>query len=308
MLESFVNLKQINERPWLFFVWAMVVTSVAILVAVQLSFYIFVQGTSINLTGMFAVLFTVIPSVFFVTVLIKREEATEEEYVKKRYHESAFWERHARDIFIFLLYFAGVTLAFAMWALILPEGTFVVQVSKICQINPGFPGCSGITGAATEIAGGASGQMGSTFAIFYNNMQVMFFSFLFAFIFGAGAVFIIVWNASILGVYIGEISSHILDIPGLSLAFIAHGVPEIAGYIAAALAGGIISVAIIRRHGSDVMSKVVFDAILVLIFAMFSILCGALIEAGGGTIYFWACLVIWWGTFLYMLLRFFLKL
>jgi len=87
---------------------------------------------------------------------------------------------------------------------------------------------------------------------------------------------------------------------------ILHGVPEIAGYVAAALAGGLISAAIIRRHGSKVLTRVLYDAILIIIFAVFSIVCGAFIEASTG-IFFWGALVLWWGVFVYMLFRFFLK-
>ena len=299
MLESLMNFEQMNKRPWMVFFWALAICSVAILVAMQLNFHINVSGVDINLTGMFAVLFTVIPSVFFVTMMIKREEAIEEEYIKKHYHESVFWERHSKDLLVFLFYFAGITLAFSIWTMYLPADAFVVQVAKINQIH-------GLTGAASGTSGMAT-SVSTIYNIFSNNMQVMFFSFLFAFIFGAGAVFIIVWNASILGVYIGNLSSSIAHIPGISMLFIAHGVPEIGGYIAAALAGGLISVAIIRRHGTKVLNTVIYDAILILVFAVFSIGCGAVIEAGSGLI-FVGGLVAWWGAFIYMLLRFFLKL
>lgn len=299
MLESFVNFKEVNQRPWLAFIWALVICSVAILVSIQLSFHINVSQVSVNLTGIFAVLFTVIPSVYFMTMLIKREEAMEEEYIKKHYHETEFWERHVKDLMIFLFYFAGVTLAFSVWTMLLPGDSFIVQVAKINQIH-------GLSGAASA-TGFAASPLADMSAVFYNNMQVLFFSFLFGFIFCGGAVFIIVWNASILGVYIGRLAESLLHIPGISALFIAHGVPEIGGYIAAALAGGLISVAIVRRHGQDVISRVILDAILVLMFALFSVFCGAMIEATAG-IYFWLFLTVWWGTFIYMLLRFLMKL
>jgi len=306
MLESFINFKEINERPWLVFVWAFIVSSVAILVSMWLSFHVLISGINVDLTGLFAVIFTIIPSVFFVTLLIKREEALEEEYIKKHYHDDRFWERHSRDLMIFLLFFAGITLAFAFWYVILPatwsmlfgaeilsENVFMVQVSKISQIR-------GLAGSATELHP-------QFLPIFANNMQVMFFSFLFSFIFGAGAVFIIAWNASILGIAIGQISESLWYIPTVSMGFVLHGVPEIAGYLAAALAGGLLSAAIIRGHGSEVLKKVLRDAVLILLFAFFSIICGAVIEASGGMI-FLGSLVLWWGAFIYMIMRFFFKL
>jgi uncharacterized membrane protein SpoIIM required for sporulation len=292
MLESFVHFKEINDRPWLIFIWGFVICTVAILISAQLWFQVNISNVSVNLTGLFAVIFTIIPSVFFVTLMIKREEALEEDYIKKHYHESKFFERHVRDFVIFLYFFAGVTLAFAFWYMILSGDTFIVQVAKINQMR-------GLGGAATSIHPNFS-------AILANNLNVMFFSFMFSFILGAGAVFIIVWNASILGVAIGKDAASIIDIPAISSLYVLHGVPEIAGYIAAALAGGLISAAIIRRHGSKVLSKVLYDALMIIMFAVFSVVCGAFIEASTG-LYFWASLVIWWGVFAYMLIRFFVK-
>jgi len=292
MLESFVNFKEINERPWMVFVWGFIISTVAVLISAQLWFHVNVSNVEVNLTGLFAVIFTIIPSVFFVTIMIKREEALEEEYIKKHYHESRFFERHVKDFIIFLYFFAGVTLAFAFWFMILTGSTFIVQVSKINQMR-------GMTGAVTGIDP-------SFISILSNNLNVMFFSFMFSFILGAGAVFIIVWNASILGVAIGKDAASILHIPAISSLYVLHGVPEIAGYIAAALAGGLISAAVIRRHGSRVLSKVIYDAMLIVIFAVFSVVCGAFIEASGG-MFFWTALCLWWGVFVYMLIRFFIK-
>jgi len=274
MLESFVDFDEIEKRPWVIFFWSLVLTSIAILVANQLWFHINISGINVNLTGIFSVMFTVIPSVFFVTMVIKREEALEEEHIKKHYFGGGwFWQRHEKDLIVFLLYFTGVTLAFTIWSMILPGDAFLVQTAKINQIH-------GLTGAATGALSGASSasQASIFYSIFMNNMQVMIFAFLFSFIFGAGAVFILVWNASILGVYIGQLTKHFLDIPVVSLSFIPHGVPEIAGYIMAGLAGGLISAAVIRRHGSKVLSVVVTDAIKIMIVAFVLILLAAGIE------------------------------
>jgi uncharacterized membrane protein SpoIIM required for sporulation len=239
------------------------------------------------------------------TILIKKEERFEEDEIKKHYHETQFWERHVNDFMIFLLFFAGVTLAFAFWYLVLPgvwgglfgteiaaKDAFVVQVSKINQMR-------GMAGAATELSP-------YFYPILTNNLNVMIFSFIFSFIFGAGAAFIIVWNASILGVAIAKDAKSVFDIPSLSFLYVMHGVPEIAAYVSAALAGGLISAAIIRRHGSDILGRVVIDAFFILMFSVFSVVCGALIEASTGAI-FWGATILWWGAFVYMLLRFFFK-
>ena len=101
--------------------------------------------------------------------------------------------------------------------------------------------------------------------IFFNNFKVLAFSILFSFVYGAGAIFILVWNATVIGAAIGNfiranMSSytsslglmeagnyfHVVSL-GL-LKYSIHGVPEIMAYFYGGLAGGILSVAIIRKH------------------------------------------------------------
>ncbi|MBN2566998.1 stage II sporulation protein M [Candidatus Woesearchaeota archaeon] len=95
--------------------------------------------------------------------------------------------------------------------------------------------------------------------IILNNLQLLLFIFLTSFIFGAGALFALIWNASIIGVFVGAsmrgLSGTLPPLAayahslGLSLWTIAlHGVPEMLGFFIGALSGGIVSVAVVR-HG-----------------------------------------------------------
>ena len=92
MIESLVNLDDMEKKPILTFVWAIIVNSVAMVAASQIRS---IQGIDF---GFFAVLFTIIPSVYFITLLIRREEKIEEREFKKG--KSSFWEIHGRDIMI----------------------------------------------------------------------------------------------------------------------------------------------------------------------------------------------------------------
>ena len=93
----------------------------------------------------------------------------------------------------------------------------------------------------------------------------MFFSFIFAFFYGAGAVFILAWNAAVVGTAIGSFArgaiasvANELGLVGVGgylsayslglMRYLTHGWLEILAYFTAALAGGIISLAIMR-HG-----------------------------------------------------------
>jgi uncharacterized membrane protein SpoIIM required for sporulation len=262
MLESLLSFKEVNDKPYLMAVWSFIICCIAVLISSQIPLAI--PGTN---SGFLVVLFTIVPSVYFITALIKREEELEESYINKHYM-NRFWARHEKDVMMLLFFFLGLTLAFSVWSLALSQNFFSAQVDKINEIQ----GLSvSIVGKATEL---------DTFVkIFNNNMQVLFFSFLFSFIFGAGAIFIIAWNASVLGVYIGQLSKHIWQIPIISLSFLPHGLPEIAGYLAAGLAGGLLSAAIIRKNTSKVLRIVSLDCLKIMVIAVLLILGGAGIEA-----------------------------
>jgi uncharacterized membrane protein SpoIIM required for sporulation len=101
---------------------------------------------------------------------------------------------------------------------------------------------------------------------------------LFAFIFGSGAIFILIWNASVIGTAIGnfmrtEIASianlfgfdkiaHYFQIISLGLLrYSIHGIPEILAYFIGGLAGGIISIAIIRHDfGTKKFETILLDS------------------------------------------------
>ena len=271
MLENLLSLEEIRKDPLLMLVWALIIGTVGILVSLQVSYKIPGGAVDFDLTGLFAVIFVIIPSIPFITLLIQREEQMEEEAIEHHYSQK-FWDKHGKDIMVLLFYFAGITLSFAIWSFMLPEGTFQVQIAKINDIRGlGEVIEDGFTGLAAD-------KYGSFIAILLNNMQVMMFAFIFSFAFGAGAIFIIVWNAAILGVFIGELSKSLLDVPIVSLLFIPHGLPEIAGYLFAGVAGSIISAALIRKMPMRTLEIIIIDAFKMLSIAALLILIAAGIE------------------------------
>ena len=140
-------------------------------------------------------------------------------------------------------------------------------------------------------------QQFSTFSkILFNNIKVLSFAVLFAFVYGAGAIFILTWNASVIGTAIGSfIRSNLSQYAGLLgfekfssyfnvvsiglLRYILHGIPEILAYFYGGLAGGIISVAIIKKHYKDEkFSHILFDISELLIISISFLLVAAFIE------------------------------
>ncbi len=263
MIESLLNIDEIERKPYLMFVWAAVLGSAAVLVSNTIGYQI--QGAlNMNLSGLFVVLFAVFPAAYIITLLINNEEAIEEDAIS-RHLKKSFWQMHEKYIMAMLFFFFGLSVTIAVWTMVLPSSFFQVQMLKINQIQG-------------KITGDAATSMAAFNKIFSNNMQVMSFSFIFSFVFGAGAIFVIVWNAAILGVYIGQISKSLWHIPLVSLGFLPHGIPEIAAYLLAGLAGGLISAAIIRGHHIKIVEKVGLDGLKLMVLAVFMVLIAAFVE------------------------------
>ncbi len=284
MLESVLNFKEISKNPHLAFLWAFIVTCVAIVISLQLSYEIHLgSGQIFSLTGIFSVVFTIIPLVYLITYAIKKEEKTEEEEIIHHYTEKNILERHFYDILFFLFVFLGVTMAYAMFSFLLPESVFQIQLLKINELQGSISGNILIksTSYITEFFTGAvAANPGASFyMILINNLKVLGFAFVFSLLYGAGAVFIIVWNASILGVYIGYLAENITHLPVVALSFLPHGLPEIAGYLFAGMSGGILSASLIRRHSMEITKKIFFDCLILLAIGAVLIIGAAYIEA-----------------------------
>lgn len=285
MLESIIKLGEIEERPWILFLWSLLISSVGVLFSVQLSYVVRFSGTTLNLTGIFSVLFTIIPSVYFLTLYLKRQEGMDERDIEHHYSKG-FWVRHDRSILAFMFFFAGLTASYAFWSYILPPDTFQIQTMKVQDIRAMagsfFGGTSVVGDYMSALAAGD--EYTSFVRVLTNNMQVMGFAFIFSLLFGAGAVFIIVWNASILGVYIGRLSETVAHIPLSALPFLPHGIPEIGGYLIAGIAGGMISAAVIRGHKKTIVAGIFRDSMKMLALALIFVFLGALIETAEFTI------------------------
>jgi uncharacterized membrane protein SpoIIM required for sporulation len=112
----------------------------------------------------------------------------------------------------------------------------------------------------------------------------------FSFVYGAGAVFFLGWNASVIGVLIGkDIVQYSATHGGLialgvaanrALGLVPHGLFEALGYFVAATAGGIIGAAVSKkRHLKGETMLIAKDVAIMLLYAFGLIAIGALVEA-----------------------------
>ncbi|MDO8480185.1 MAG: stage II sporulation protein M [Nanoarchaeota archaeon] len=277
VIESLLYPTKAERRPWkMFFVGILYNT-----IAVFLALWIFNKQASFA-----AVFFTVLAAVPLIYNTLKFEEAKD----LKTDSEKTLLHEHNRAIWILSAFFLGVVVSSVAWYVFLPQETvnsaFAEQIKTISQINNQVS--SNVTGFA------ASPDL--LFRIFFNNLKVTIFTVLFAFIYCVGSVFIFTWNATVIAVAIGNsIRGGLAEAAtsaGLAkaaeyfgafsygfLRYAIHGIPEILAYFYAGIAGGIISVAVIRNHFSGShASTILLDASELLLISLGFLVVGAVFE------------------------------
>lgn len=229
-------------------------------------------------SGFIVIAFCIMFTLPFMYFLINQEEE-EDESTEGIY---SVWKAHGDALYAFMWLFLGMLIAFSFWNIVLEDpNLFNAQLETYCQINsPGnIQGCVerySFEDSATITGGMMTNRESRFFSILENNIYVMIFTLLFSLIFGAGAIFVLAWNASVISTAITVFAkSEIASIPFGILRYMIHGLPEIAAYFITALAGGIFGVGIIRNGMKDhrflrVLENtflLLFTAILILIFA-----------------------------------------
>ena len=241
--------------------WMFVIGSIVSVVCIFIAFWVF--PSKIGLFTVFLITFAMAP--FMCNLMIHEEVETEQEIEKKV--KLNFFQRHSDILKVYMAFFAGMIFSLSILFIVLPENTvktiFEDQISEINLIR------------------GSAAFPSSFQKIIFNNIGVLFLSFLFAFLFGAGAIFILAWNASILAAAIGLVAKSLGGLKGLPSAvmtFLPHGSFEIMAYFIAGIAGGLISAVILRRK-SKWFWIVTQDGFKLIAVSIFLLIIGAVIES-----------------------------
>lgn len=276
VLESLLNPFQLKKRPWEIFIVGMVYTAVAFF----LSYFVFRDGA--GLLMVFLIVLATVPTLY---TTIKHEEEIDLAYDK----EIFMLKEHTKVIIFLLCLFLGITFSMVLSYVFLPSGVvdsvFMLQQNAIANVIRTVNDDTILTGDITKIS-----LFGN---IFINNIKVLFFCLVFSFLYGTGAMFILTWNASVIATAMGtfvknELSSaaHLVGFPFLSVYFSAttfsffrymtHGAIEIAAYFIAGLAGGIISIALIKHNLKE--DKVLVDALDLILISLGFLVAAAFVE------------------------------
>jgi len=278
MLEMLINPKKVQGHPWEMFFIGLFYASLSIL----LVHWIFGQDiVLVKYSGIFVVTFTVMFSLPFVYYTIKLEE----EKISPEKKEITLLKEHKKAIYVFLWLFVGFVVAFSFWGILLSsDDLFKAQIETYCLINrpTNIEGC--VTQYTENSANSISSSFGSppssVFVIFFNNIYVLISTLLFSLIFGAGVIFILAWNATVIAAAVGIFTnSQLSSIPFGLLRYLLHGIPEIASYFVVALAGGIVSAAVIKHEfNTPKFWEVIRDSLSLIVISVLVLFIAALLE------------------------------
>jgi len=274
VLELLINPQKAEKTPWAMFFFGFVYASVGAF----LSLWIFGKYASLVM-----VFLTVLACIYLLQGILAVEEEKDIAISKER----TLLKEHGKALSLFMFLFLGFMAAYSLWYVLLPSGwvqnLYGAQIETIRQVN----------GMGTGSAIDGTSRLGK---IFFNNLKVLFFSILFAFFYGAGAVFILAWNASVVGAAIGNFvrtelatitkgiglvaAGSYFSIYSLGLLrYMTHGLFEILAYFMAALGAGIISIAVIKHDvGSEKFTHIIIDSLDLIIISIAILFFAALVE------------------------------
>jgi len=276
VLESLTNPFNAEKRPSSLIFLGFLYSSLAAF----LSLWIFRQYSS--LIVVFLTTMAAVPLIYNIIKMEEEKDLTD-------LNEHFLFKEHTKALKAFMFLFLGITLALSFWYVVLPSGTisilFESQSSTINAIN-----------SPNMVSAKASSSLNVFFHIFSNNLKVLVFCILFSFLYGVGAIFILTWNASVVSTAIGNyIRSGIASIAAMGGAlkiasyfkvislglfkYSIHGIPEIFAYFMAGLAGGIISIAVIRHDfGTRKFEHIVLDSADLILVSLLILFIAALLE------------------------------
>lgn len=253
VLERLLEAKYYRKKPISIFIFSTIVS----LISIFISYFVFKEST-----GLFIIVLISLVLVTFINSMFRYEEIETEQLGARQ----NLIQRHGDIISAFAAMFLGMVLAMSFAFIILPddvvENIFNEQIREVNKIQGYF-------------------TFGNQFLeIIANNISVLTLSFLFSFLLGTGAILILSWNASVLSAAIGLIAKSLGGIRGVPVAvltFLPHGIFELTAYFIGAIAGGLISVALVRKS-SKKFWFVIQDSLKLLAISLILLIIGGIVE------------------------------
>jgi uncharacterized membrane protein SpoIIM required for sporulation len=270
VLEDLFSAGWVRRRPYLAFVFGFFFTLISFLLSA-----LFFKST-MSVAMIFLTTLLLIPTLI---MLLRMEEKVERKYGLKNFF------RNHKDIFeVYLFSFLGVFVAFVVIGLGMysrPESysqLFDFQ-NRFLEFRQGID--KGVI--QSFVQGSIQPTISQVMGIFANNLLVVVICFVLSFFYGASAIFLIILNGSVFASFIvlviKTISENVAHGIQAFLFLMIHLVPEVSGFLLAAIAGGVASKAVIvEKKGSKAFKNVFKDATMMLLIAIGLVLLSAVLE------------------------------
>ncbi len=286
VVESLFSGREMRHHPVFMFFVALLASGLGIATA-----YALFPGQSSPL----AIAFCTIGLVHLILQLTRHEENAE---IRHPGNPLSFGLRHGRVIKVFAWMFIGLLVAYGIWYALLPAD---IRARVFSEQEKTLSGIDSLRESLTGQFSGSPSTCGRSQACWFevillNNAGVLLAAVLLSFVWGAGAVFLIGWNASVLGVILGRDILALLHaysnfgffnfVPAFVHAIanasglLPHGIFEATGYFMGSLAGGIISAGISSRiFRTRAFMRIALDALVLIGIALGILAIGAFVEA-----------------------------
>lgn len=271
VFEQLYSPSWIREKPFFAFIMGVCYTSVS----VGISLLLFPEDPS-----MAAVFLTTIVLIPTLNKLLSKEEKDVAKHEYKEFKIKNFYEEHKEIILIYFFLFLGVLLIFGLFNVLMPTAAREYIFNKQ------------LFAYEFEMTTGSAVNVDYARFLLSRNIVVLFVCFIFSLVYGSGAILLIAWNAAAWGSIFGDMAQRVAQTQGINpiLSFIRFMIPvlphtifEGGGYLLAAIAGGIISKAVIKEEwGSPRFQRVTQDSLMILTLGVILIILGAIIESGVG--------------------------
>jgi uncharacterized membrane protein SpoIIM required for sporulation len=270
VLESLFNPFAVKKKPWEMFVAGFIYS----IVGLMLSYFVFKEAA--GLLTVFLIVLATVP-LLYTTI------TNEEELDLKLDTEIAILKEHGKVlvflIFLFLGIMTALTISYVMLPKVVTDVVFGIQQQAISSVNNNVQGKIASFDLFTRI--------------FSNNLKVLFFCVVFSFLYGTGALFILTWNASVVATAMGNFfkielgkAASVVGMSSISAYFgaasisffryMTHGIFEMVSYFVAGLAGGIISIALIKHNLKE--DRVLVDALDLILLSLGILVIAGLVE------------------------------
>jgi len=257
VFEQLLDTNRIKKHPFFILLLCFFYVLVAYGVA-----YLFFESL-VSVVAVFTLTLLLVPSLHHIVSI--------EEDIERKEGVHHFLKNHKDFFRIYGFAFVGIVLGLLAVNFLLPADLFAYQNDFLVRHHG--------TSLMQEFGQRPySPVFSDVLGVFSFNLEVAVICFVLSIFYGAGAVFLIVFNATLFASFFLCIVRNIGSKAG-SLVLFAHFIPEIAGFLFAAVAGAILSMAIMKEHlGGNYFKNVAKNAVLMFLASVILLFLAAFIE------------------------------